>query len=264
MFKESPLILSYSAIRTYLECPFKYRLTYIERLPTRTRPYMKLANALHYTLELFHRNLSCDGSLDSLLSYFKAQWGYPPRKFDRGQYEEGKDILRRYYLSHRGDLSASLKTGFPSSVLLEERFKFGVGPYRLSGKLDRVDRIRGGYEIIDYKTPREIPEEMDTLQLDIYQVGFYVLAGKVAGKLSFYYLRQGEKRSIEKDGENIQRTQQFLSQVAWKMGSDGRLEPRIGRYCQACDFTLYCPGKSRDPAPLPKASRPRQLTLGFG
>ena len=49
--------LSYSAIRTYLECPFRYRLTYIERLPTRTRPYMKLANALHYTLERFHRDL---------------------------------------------------------------------------------------------------------------------------------------------------------------------------------------------------------------
>ena len=88
--------LSYSAIRTYLECPFRYRLTYIERLPTRTRPYMKLANALHYTLERFHQGLPKasgewrvasgqelkvsprtrtpeDGSMSNLLSHFEAQ-----------------------------------------------------------------------------------------------------------------------------------------------------------------------------------------------
>ncbi len=248
--------LSYSAIRTYLECPFRYRLTYIERLPTRTRPYMKLANALHYTLELFHRNLSREGSLEGLFSLFESQWSYPSGKFDRRQYEEGKGILERYYLSHRGD--------FPSSVLLEERFKFGIGPYGLSGKLDRVDPVWGGYEIIDYKTPRDIPEKIDTLQLDIYQLGFYSLTRKVAQRLSFYYLRQGEKRTVEKGGENIQRTQEFLSQVAWQMGSDESLEPKAGKHCRACDFTPYCPDRTQEPVPLPNGGRPRQLTLFKG
>lgn len=34
---------------------------------------------------------------------------------------------------------------------------------------------------------------MDTLQLDIYQLGFYALTRQVAEKLSFYYLRQGNQ-----------------------------------------------------------------------
>lgn len=251
------MTLSYSSIRTYLECPFRYRLTYIERLPTRTRPYMKLANALHYTLEQFHRGLSEDGSMERLLSHFEARWSYhPSRKFDRGQYEEGKAILEGYYGFHRGE--------FPGSIFLEERFKFGIGPYSLSGKLDRVDQVEEGYEIIDYKTPRKIPEEMDTLQLDIYQLGFHALTRQVAGRLSFYYLRQREKRSVERDGENIQKTRERLSRLAWQMGGDERLEPKAGRHCQACDFIPYCPDKTGEPVPLPKAGRPRQLTLGLG
>ena len=147
--------------------------------------------------------------------------------------------------------------------MLEERFRFGIGPYSLSGKLDRVDRVEGGYEIIDYKTSRQIPEEIDTLQLDIYQLGFYALTRQVAEKLSFYYLRQGEKRSVEKGEENISRTREHLCRTAWQMGNDGELAPKAGGHCRACAFTPHCPEKSGEPVPLPKPGRPRQLTLGL-
>jgi len=74
-----------------------------------------------------------------------------------------------------------------------------VGPLLLTGRFDRVDETLEGYGILDYKLLHRSPLPPDPLQLDVYHLVFHAYTGKVAKKLSFYYLRLGEKESVEAD-----------------------------------------------------------------
>jgi hypothetical protein len=56
-----------------------------------------------------------------------------------------------------------------------------------------------GYEILDYKLSQRSPLPPDPLQLDVYQLGFHEKTGQVATRLSVYYLRPGQKESVEAD-----------------------------------------------------------------
>ena len=203
--------LSYTALKTFQQCHFRYHLRYDRGLASRPRPAAQSSRALHGTLHLFHQGLqnqqagenalpsitlrtgfpSPANSLDMLLAYFKGYYDNPTRPLTESQYQEGRMLLTRYWEVYRGQ--------FPTPYLLEEKFSLHVGPFLLAGRFDRVDITSEGYEIIDYKLSHSSPLPPDPLQLDVYQLGFHEKTGKEAKKLSFYYLRRGNKESVDAD-----------------------------------------------------------------
>lgn len=62
-------------------------------------------------------------------------------------------------------------------VLKEERVEVGLGPLRIAGRVDRVDRVAGGLVVIDYKTGAAEPSEWHSErpaepQMPLYGVAF--------------------------------------------------------------------------------------------
>src|SRR3954471_4270094 len=193
--------LSYSALKTFRDCHFHYHLRYNRGLPSRPRPAAQSSRALHGALHLFHQGLKPQPagenalfpptaiSLETLLAHFKGYYDNPTRPLTETQYKEGRALLTQYWEVHGGQ--------FPTPYLLEEPFKLHVGPFLLAGRFDRVDDTPEGYEVIDYKLSQRSLSLPDPMQLDVYQLGFHAKTGQEARKLSFYYLRLGEKESVE-------------------------------------------------------------------
>jgi RecB family exonuclease len=192
-------------------------------------------------------------SLETLLTHFKGYYDNPTRPLTKEQYEEGKAILTRYWEAHRGQ--------FPTPYLLEEKFALHVGPFLLAGRFDRVDETPAGYEIIDYKLSHRSPLPPDPLQLDVYQLGFHAKTGEEAKKLSFYYLRVGEKESIE--AEELKAAQTRVRALCRDMSREQEFSPHEGAWCSTCDFQEFCPAKGKKPKPLPPSRRGTQLRLDF-
>jgi RecB family exonuclease len=257
--------LSYTALRTFQDCHFCYHLRYHRGLPSRPRPVAQSSRALHGALHLFHQGLkespSGDGtlfpqaavSLNTLLSHFKGYYDNPTRPLTESQYQEGKTLLTRYWEAHRGR--------FPTPYVLEEKFNLHVGPFLLTGRLDRVDETPDGYEIIDYKLSHHRSLPPDPLQLDVYQLGFHAKTGEVAKKLSFYYLRLGEKKSVETDDLNA--AQARVRALCRDISREQEFRPHEGAWCASCDFQEFCPAKSRNPRLVPPGGRARQLGFDF-
>ena len=257
--------LSYTALNTFQQCHFRYHLRYNRGLASRPRPAAQSSRAMHGALHLFHQGLKNHRttetqlfpppivSLDTLLAHFKGYYDNPTRPLTESQYQEGRALLTRYWEAHRGQ--------FPTPYLLEEKFNVHVGPFLLAGRFDRVDETPEGYEIIDYKLSHRSPLPPDPLQLDVYQLGFQAETGEVAKKLSFYYLRAGQKESIE--AEEFKAVQSRVRTLCRDISRAQEFSPHEGAWCSTCDFQEFCPAKGKKPKPLPPSRRETQLRLDF-
>jgi RecB family exonuclease len=256
--------LSYSALKTFRDCHFRYHLRYNRGLPSRPRPTSQSSRALHGALHLFHQGLrqqTTDNalfpspalSLETLLSHFKGYYDNPTRPLTEAQYQEGRELLTRYWQAHRGQ--------FPTPYLLEEPFKLHVGPFLVAGRFDRVDETSDGYEIVDYKLSHRTLQPPDPLQLDVYQLGFHAKTGHAAQKLSFYYLRLAEKESVEAD--QLTAAQARVRALCRDISREQDFRPHEGPWCSTCDFQEFCPAKARTPRPVPVTGRATQLGFDF-
>jgi len=252
--------LSYTALKTFQQCHFHYHLRYHRGLPSRPRPTAQSSRALHGALHLFHRELQHPrqegtepGSLASLLAHFQGYADNPLRPLTEQQVHEARTLLTRYWEAHRGH--------FPLPYLLEEKFKVHVGPFLLAGRIDRVDDTAAGYEILDYKLTQRSVVAPDPLQLDVYQLGFQAVSGQAAKQVSFYYLRSGQKETVEADVPEA--AQARVRAVCRDLSREQAFQPQEGAWCTHCDFQEFCPAKARQPRPLPVQGKLQQLGFNF-
>jgi putative RecB family exonuclease len=257
--------LSYTALKTFQQCHFRYHLRYNRGLPTRPRPAAQSSKALHGALHLFHRGLkqqhdhdaalfpAAPHSLETLLSYLKGYFDNPTRPLTEQQYQEARALLTKYWEIHRGQ--------FPMPYLLEEKFVVHVGPFLLHGRIDRVDDTPEGFEIVDYKLSQRSLVLPDPLQLDVYQLGFHAATGEAAKKLSFYYLRTGQKETVEAEAPAA--AQARVRALCRDISREHSFQPQEGAWCATCDFREFCPAQSKTPKPLPSRGRATQLGFEF-
>lgn len=244
-----PLVLSYSQISTYQQCPKKYRYQYIEKRPTRPSPDLDFGSSIHNTLRDFHQNYDTKQEpLDTLLGLYEKNWlikGYRNKEEEERFKREGREMLKGYYEKNRLDPNKSL--------FLEEAFKVRIGDYEVMGRIDRIDELPdGGWEIIDYKAGKRMVDEGklagDLHPTDIdesHQLSLYYLAcrekfKKVPQKLSLYYLRYNEKRSATRTPEQITALEKIIQKIGHNIEAE-RFEPKKGPLCGWCDFKEICP-----------------------
>ncbi len=151
--------LSVTALNTYLECPYKFKLNNLLRTPRAKDKYLALGTAVHRALEYFFRTYKNTGKLPTanfLLSEFNKAIG--EEILTEAEYKEGNHkgevILKAYYETYRKDFVKPLFT---------ERF-FGYGAAKiylddipLTGKIDKIELLNPkekDAKVIDYKTGR--------------------------------------------------------------------------------------------------------------
>jgi len=226
--------LSYSKIKTYLSCPLKFKFTYIDRIPQKPKPYFRFSHIIHSSLNRYH--FYQGKNLEDLLTFYNEAFRSSREKSER-LYQEGKEILINFYHDFRDSI--------PYRV--EEKFKVKIGSHILSGKIDRVDKVNGGYELIDYKVAKNIPSQeeiRENLQLRIYSTGFYKLTKTVPLRAGFYYLRQREKFYTVPTEEDIHNTIKLIYSVAGKIRG-GNFLPNEGKICRMCDYRDRCFSEKR-------------------
>lgn len=127
--------LSYTALKTFRDCHFRYHLRHHRGLPTRPRPPAQSSRALHGALHRFHRGLlhhqegtalspAPTASLETQLAHFTGYYDNPTRPLTEQRYHEGKALLTRYREAHRTRRKGEY-------VTLAKSMSFELcGPYR--------------------------------------------------------------------------------------------------------------------------------------
>jgi DNA helicase-2/ATP-dependent DNA helicase PcrA len=253
-----PKRFSFSQIAAYSTCPLQYKYAHILKVPTFGRHSLSFGRSMHSTLERYMKRLhdmqsATQTSLfgepasESTVPSFKElnemyelcfidEW-YASEE-ERDEYKEkGREALQVFH--------AQTEANPPKPFMLEVGFTCKISDVLMKGRIDRIDEIEGGYEIVDYKTGKA----KEKLSWDEKrQLVLYAIAAEECfnpplhiKKLTYYYVETNTTVSFEptdKDKEKLKN--EIIGTVADIRSGDFTQNP--GPFtCRYCDFKEICP-----------------------
>ncbi|MDP2632037.1 MAG: ATP-dependent DNA helicase [Candidatus Uhrbacteria bacterium] len=254
-----PKSFSFTQLAAFSTCPLQYKFAHILKVPVFGRHMLSFGKSMHNTLQQFMElvlagQTSAQTSLfdtenptetplpsaKDLLDLYEALWideWYPNQDIKTEYFEKGKKSLLEYH--------AMLKADRPLINGLEKGFTLKIGEVVVRGRIDRIDNIDGGVEIIDYKTGN--PTEQSKLGWDKKkQLVLYNIAAEncfdpplKVKKLTYHFLEDNSTVSFEATEKDVERLKdEILSTVADIKSSSFKATP--GFHCQYCDFKDIC------------------------
>lgn len=233
-----PLELSYTKVKTYLNCPWLYKLRFLDDWKAPPSPQASLGLSLHKALERFHGQPSFD--LENCLLCLDEVWnraGYANTGEEFDYYDKARLILEVYF--------NRLASPWKGAVLfLEKDFALELPQLdiRLIGLVDRIDRLsQNVYALIEYKTHAQAWDE-ERLNSDL-QMTFYAKACEAALglkplRLYFFFVAQGIAREVARSDNDWSQALHVLEKVAAKIRNND-FEPDT-RYCGFCELNKVC------------------------
>ena len=251
-----PSHFSYTQLAAFQNCPLQYKFAHILKIPRRGKPAFSFGKTMHQTLyDFFKMKLSVQQgdlfggkqkavvvSFKDLLAVYDRNWideWYENKENQEKNYQQGKRSLKIFYDNF---LRKEPKVLFiDKEPALEQSFNLKIGSDVFIGKIDRIDQIDDGVEIIDYKTglAKEKLSAQDKEQLLIYQIAVEEVLGLKVKSLTYNYLQDGKSLSFlgsVKDKEK--QREKIISQIEQMKKTD--FSPTPGFHCKFCDFKDIC------------------------
>lgn len=235
--------LSFSKIRTYIECPLKYYFLYELKLKEKPKPYKSFGKSLHLTLSKFH-TLPKYPSFEKLKEIYENYWikdGFKDSEEERREFLRGLELLKKYYYKNIFNYEIAFK--------VEKEVKFNLNEFEIHGFVDRIDKINDDYELIEYKTGKYnldfnslgLVDESEILQMSIYYFAFENEFRKPPKFLSIYYLSLDfdcKKRVFLKE-ENLKKSLDLILNIGTKI-KNKEFYKKENNFCKFCDFREEC------------------------
>lgn len=233
--RDNSFKISYSRINTYLFCPHKYKLIYLENKYIPLNGDISFGNSVHKTLDFFYKsgNYSYESLTDSLNTCWESS-GYETNQQAYVSYLRAVDVLKNFWETY-GKYP-------PKKISTEHNFKSEIGKYPFIGIIDRIDEYEDGTrELVDYKTHKIIweQEKIDNdLQLSLYCYACKVALGFIPDRIAIYFLSHNKKIYTTRNEEQINNAIKLSVEVAEKINNN-EFEPNKDK-CAYCDFKSSC------------------------
>jgi len=245
-----PLVLSASAIDTYLTCPLKYLFERGWGLHGKPAAAMTFGSLMHTTIQQFVSGLrkGLPMPAEELETIYRREW---PAGAFRDDYQEeeyrkaGEEQLRAFHEQY-------LALG-PDVLSQEKVFELPLSPdLVITGRIDQINRLAEGpggkgkgkkpVEVVDYKTGAEkTQKDVDkNLQLSIYALAARDAFELDPARLVLWFLRTGQRVETTRDSAALDDARQKVMEIAGQIRA-GQFQPRRGYYCHGCEFQPLCP-----------------------
>ena len=234
-----PFELNFSKVKAYLTCPYLYKYLYLDRNYAPHTPFSALGISVHRALDRYHAK---GGDLNDLMLYYDEGWhhhGFETPQQTLEFYAKGREILENYRRAEADAAKAEI-------VFTEKEFEFEFERWRVHGTMDRVDRVSGGYEIIDYKMgfePKTIEDLKSDLQLSMYAIGLKKTCNMEVKTVSWLLLVKGEKLSVPYDPSREEPVLALLRETGEKILA---LDLSRKGKCSLCPIQKICYSIPRD------------------
>ena len=232
------LRLSATDIDLYLSCPLKYKFARVFGIPTPKTVNQKFGILIHDVLERFHRE-GAEASGEELVGMMEAGWARAGLEdsADEGQFRERAREALTEYREAEAESDSEV-------VSLERKFDVELGGYRVTGRVDRVDRHPdGSFELIDYKTGAAVdPERLGgDLQLTLYRLAAERAWGIEPSVLTYYYVMDSARAEVASGPEDLERVERTVVEVGEAILAQDFEPTPSPSTCGWCDFRTICP-----------------------
>jgi len=230
------LVLSYSSIQAYRDCPRQYWFRYRQRLPAAHSAEAVQGTILHEVLRRAGEERRTGNAItpERLLAMHADVWevsSFPDAR--------RAATFRRLGLAQLEAFRAS--GGFERTPdLVEREFSTAVDGFTLHGVIDRVDRTDEGWLIIDYKSGRPLARARRDLQVALYALGASTALRLDPIELEVVYLAEGSAIRLEGVPKLQAEARTIAIEVAEKIRA-GHFDPQPERRkCRLCPYRLAC------------------------
>ena len=272
-----PLLLSYYAIDDYLTCPLKYKYGHVLRVPLAPHHALIYGSALHQAIQEFHRRHARGEVMSEadLYAAFERAWsneGFLSREHEEARLEAGRSALRRFR-------DQQLQPGAVIPAYVEREFSFSLDGDRIRGRWDRVDIepaieppedshgpgaqahadvVNPTFELLgrervtitDYKSSdvrdpsRARQRARDSLQLQIYAMGYEAMTGRLPDAVQLHFLDSGLVGRAEVDPKRLARARTQIATAAAGMRARDFTPKPDHISCSYCPYREICPASA--------------------
>lgn len=223
----------------YKQCPFKFKLVMDGKVIKGTNIYLEFGNYIHETLELFVKDEQFGQPFDDINklihTYNSLEDKYIIRfPSIREKISEGKSLLTNYYNKYMlNQISYAIK--------IEQKILLDLGFVKVSGKIDRIDKVPSGIKVIDYKTGKEkVCIVKDDIQLETYALSVLMQDETLDSVIaSWHYLKTKEVQHMF-----LRSDIEIIKNNIWKIYNDivtdKNFSPNVSWLCDYCEIEGAC------------------------
>lgn len=238
--------VSYTLLKTYLDCPFSYYLRYVRRIPIRETSASVYGSVVHRAIKMGYEN---DLGRDDWIKVFKAEWASTTYAKDDIVYLDDRDYLRKLKSGQKviANYYDSFVDGKPAPLVVEHFFGRNagvtIGNHVIIGVFDQIDLEE---RVIDYKTgAKPTNEQLDLdLQFTIYSYAYRELYGKEEKSLVLRHLSSCKDIVTSRSSSDFKVLASEIDKV--ERAIDAKIFVRnMSRGCATCYFLETCLKKQR-------------------
>ena len=247
------VIYSHSRLSTFEQCPFKFKLRYIDKIIPEIENTIEsyLGGIVHDTLEWIYLDAIRGEvhTIDEMIVYYSEAWEkeYTPeirivRKemSAKDYFNKGVKFLLDYYMRHAPFDDGTLEVEKKIIIELNEGSK-------LQGFIDRlVHNVETGeYEIHDYKTAKSLPtrEKISSdRQLALYSIAIKEKYGYDKNVvLVWHYLAHDTKIVSQRTNEQLEQLKTKTIALIRRIEATMDFPPVESALCGWCEYKSMCP-----------------------
>ncbi len=242
---------SFSRVKTYHQCPLRYRYRYLKGLKEVFRSIESyLGSIVHDVLEWMYteREKTESPSLEAALQLLADRW--TAGLDDEITVIRNGDNIDAYLITGREMLERFHRSTFcrdrSRTVALEQRLNHKLSDEIVfTGFADRIGRTETGrLFVVDYKTSKKEgdPSEFsEGLQAPLYAACAMQRNDEEEALAGYHYLRHESTRWQSVDANRAQQLFDRFRELATEVNSATEFEPRPGVLCAWCGFNAMCP-----------------------
>ena len=247
LLNKDELRLSASKIKTYRDCPLKFKFSYVIQAPTKARSYFELGTAVHAVVEHLTK-LQMDGTKPTeelAFEILSKEWNassFQSETQENQAKEKAKTMIKTYlkWISENKN----------SPVAVEQPFRIEIGGVPFTGFIDRVEKTPNEkFAVVDFKTggvyenSKSIKEDP---QMNIYALGVEKQYGEFPVNASLFYLKHDkivdnpiEEPQVKSVKEEIGNTVKSI------LSEDFEATPGY-QVCRNCEYWSICDQKETE------------------
>lgn len=247
LFNKSDLRLSASKIKTYLDCPLKFKFANILEVPSPPRTYFDIGTSVHAVAEHL-TELQKEGTAPTealALEILDKEWNsnaFQSETQDKQAKEKAREMVKAYlkWIEQNPNV--------PMAV--EQRFTIEIGGVPFNGAIDRIEKTPDGeFEVVDFKTGG-VYETSKTIkedpQMNIYAMGTQKLHNKLPKKASLFYLKHDKIVPYEITEDQVEKVKESISgKVKDILNEEFKATPSY-QVCRNCEYWDICDQKETE------------------
>jgi len=253
-------------LSTWLDCPRRYRLTYLERpSPAKGPPWAhnSLGSSVHNTLRNWWDLPRSRRTTVAAVGLLRRDWlteGYRDGEQVAGWLERAAGMVEHYVAALDPD---------EEPVGIERTVAVRTSGLALRGRVDRIDQRGDELVVVDYKTGRHVLSADDargSLALALYAVATASTLRATCVRVELHHLPSATVLAWDHTEASLARhlaraeaigAEAQAAETRWQGGLapaevDEVFPPRLSSLCGWCDFSRWCPeGMAAAPARRP-------------